>query len=283
MKKKLEFRTQRNIKANRTRKLLLGFILFFLLLIALVAVWFIKYIDNDFSNIFSKKEETTAAEDETLPDKDYSGFYYILFCGAQDDAKTNDKIRYIVLMKTDILQKIISFSAVSPDEVVTVGDTTRSREQYYDDGGISRLRSALETLEEIRISAYVLSDDEGFDDAVNAMGFVSIDVPEQISYRSDEFNFICAKGKKNFRGADLLKYLRYCHETEPYGLKTQEDIFAAMLKQYLTPRSAERADYYYERVIDHIRSDITVMVFSDYKPVLNYLTSGDGYTVWVSD
>ena len=62
-----------------------------------------------------------------------------------------------------------------------------------------------------------------------------------------------------------------------------EEIFVAMIEQYMTSARAERADYYYGKIIDNVESDITVIVFADYKAYIEYLTADDGFTVWAAD
>lgn len=283
MRNKLEFRTEQSRKASQTRKFLFGFGLFFIIFAAVVILWFLKYIDYDLSNLFNTSEKTSDAMSDTLPEKDYEGFSYFLFCCADENKNNEQELRFTVLMKVDIGAKNISISAFSDSEMSSANGKTQTLEEHYRQGGINQLRNAVEKARDIEITAYVLSDDEGFDDAINALGSVTMDVPEQISYRSDEFNFICANGRKNFRGADLLKYLRYCRTKGHEGLKTQEEIFVAMIEQYMTSARAERADYYYGKIIDNVESDITVIVFADYKAYIEYLTADDGFTVWAAD
>ena len=281
MRRELVFQTQKKEQAKKTRKFALAILLFFLILAGIVALWFIKYIDHDITNLFHKEEDTS--EGTPAAERRYGDFSYLLFCGADADGKNAKSLRFIVVAKVDMGNKTVSVSALSDREVVEVGGVTASLADHFRSGGLNRLRAAVETMREIKFNAYVYTTDDGFDDAINALGTVTLEVPEQISYRSNEFNFICAQGKKIFRGADLLKYLRYCHVTEPDGLQTQAEIFAELFRQYLTPNRVARADYYYAKVIDHVESDITVMVFSDYKAAMEYLTADDGFTVWTAD
>ena len=130
-----------------------------------------------------------------------------------------------------------------------------------DDGGVSRLLSALEYTCSIKIAKYIRSTDSGFKAAVNAVGGIVMTVPESIDVHSEKLTFIINQGEQTMNGDTLLKYLRY-HEGDLAG---QMEILAEIFRQTFTAAEFSSADRVYTKMINAVESDISVLDFEQIK------------------
>ena len=103
--------------------------------------------------------------------------------------------------------------------------------------GIEAMRDAAEGISGLTIQYYVLIDMQGFADLVDALGGVTINVPEDVPIHSDAtFTTVAEwikKGEQHLDGYHALWYARSRHDTSDYDrMARQRQLQDAILKQF---------------------------------------------------
>ncbi|GAW91506.1 LCP family protein [Calderihabitans maritimus] len=80
-------------------------------------------------------------------------------------------------------------------------------------GGIELLRDVLSDLLGIPIHNYVLTDFKGFMQAIDMLGGVTIDVEQDMYYRTGDMVINLKKGRQHLNGEQALQYVRYRNYT----------------------------------------------------------------------
>ena len=171
-------------------------------------------------------------------------------------------------------------TGVSTDTQAVTEDANAIKDNLpeLDFGGEKQLASALEAENGIKIDKYIRSTDSSFKSLINSFGGFETTVEEAIDVRSDRLTAIIGAGKQSMTGDTLLKYIRY-YENEP---KTQAEIIADIVEQEITPANFKKADSHYTRVINLVKSDISVVDFASVKTGIDALLySGEAVKVSV--
>ena len=180
---------------------------------------------------------------------------------ATDSEKQN--LRFVFLVRADIAKREIHINPLAPDAKAPNGEGEITLNQAQKEGGVKRLKEAVEALTETPVDRYITATDDGFMRAVNAMGDVSVKVLERIDYRTEDFGVTLAQGTYPLDGDRFLRYIRYLG-TLPEGTKAQGEALELMLKTYLVPKngdSPERLEKLFTKLVDILETDIYAMEF----------------------
>ena len=257
---KLRFNTRKDERAAKALRFAIAFVCFFVMLGGVSFLLLLKYYDFDLSKIAkTQEEESTVEQTETAAAQEIRGEYnYLLLCTSDAD----DAIRFAAVLTADLDHNALSLSPIEADKEIAAPDGSRGTvQQMLDDGGVSRLLSALEYTCSIKIAKYIRSTDSGFKAAVNAVGGIVMTVPESIDVHSEKLTFIINQGEQTMNGDTLLKYLRY-HEGDLAG---QMEILAEIFRQTFTAAEFSSADRVYTKMINAVESDISVLDFEQIK------------------
>lgn len=219
---------------------------------------------------FSLREPASelSSDMSTEPMPEVSGVKnLLLLCAAPD--KTD--IRFLTVMQINFDDNTYSISSFSPREAVNTGDRLATLLEHYRSGGVRQLIRAMETRSGIRIDRYIASDDNTFKRAVNSMGAVTFNFPEQINYRSEDFAIVLIEGEQKMRGDDLLKYMRYCGALGDEGLDMQSKAVGEMFVQYINEKNLGKMNNLYNSLINTVSSDISVLDFKKARGMLEYM------------
>jgi LCP family protein required for cell wall assembly len=209
----------------------------------------LKNNESILSDMFSKTEQTTVADDTTinnaveLPELLSGRTRVLVYCTDRE----KEEFYFMAMVDADIGQNRISvhpFTADNPEYVRALST-----------GGHKALIAEVEKAEGVQIDKYVASDTDTFALAINYMGGLKYTVAERIEYRTDDYTLILTKGNQTIKGETLLKYFRYCKTLgEEQGLKQQGDLICKMLDEYITTENVEKGDTIYEKVLSKINS-----------------------------
>jgi polyisoprenyl-teichoic acid--peptidoglycan teichoic acid transferase len=96
----------------------------------------------------------------------------------------------------------------------------------------------------VKINYYIVINFVGFKKAVDALGGVTIDVPNDIndpSFPDDTYGYkplVITKGVHHFNGQETLDYARTRHQDSDFGrMRRQQQVLAAVKEQALTPET----------------------------------------------
>ncbi|MBR6635204.1 MAG: LCP family protein, partial [Clostridia bacterium] len=227
------------------------------------------------SAIGNPAEETTVEETTVKPEPQVSGSYrYLLLCTADAD----NEVRFAAVLNADMEALELSVTPLDASQKLSYGGCTGNLSAQLDFGGEKQLASALEANNGLKIDKFIRSTDSSFKSLINSFGGFETTVEEAIDVRSDKLTAIIGAGKQSMTGDTLLKYLRY-YENEP---KTQAEIIADIIEQEITPANFKKADSHYTRVINLVKSDISVVDFASVKTGIDALLySGEAVMVSV--
>ena len=257
---KLRFNTQKDERAAKAVRFVIAFVCFFVLLGGVSFLLLLKYYDFDLSKIAKPpEEESSVAQTETVASEEISGEYnYLLLCTADE----NNEVRFAAFLTVNMDTGELSLSPISTDKIIAAPDGTGGTvQQQLDAGGVSRLVSALEHTCSVDVAKYIRSTDNGFKNAINAVGGVVFTVEESIDVHTDELTFILDRGEQTMNGDTLLKYLRYFKGDDA----KQAEILASIFRQKLTAAEFASADRVYTKMINAVESDISVLDFETIK------------------
>lgn len=258
------FRTARQRERLRLGRFF-GAVAVFLVLFLVASAVYIGVRSGGFS--FSTPESTSASETtEAVPE--VSGVKNLLLMCATTD-KTD--IRFLSVIQINYADNTYTICSFSPRESVNADGSFSTFAEHYRSGGIKQLVRAVETLNGIHIDKYIASTDNSFKRAVNTMGAVTFNFPEQINYRCEDFAIVLIEGEQKLRGDDLLKYMRYCGALGDEGLKMQSAAIGEMFCQYITEKNLSKKDNLYSALINTLNSDISVLDFKKAGDLLQYM------------
>lgn len=273
--KPLRFDTRKNVRSMRVKRFAAAFSCFFVLLGGISFLLLLRYYNFDLSAIGSPAEETTVEETTVKPEPQVSGSYrYLLLCTAD----SGNEIRFAAVLNADMEALELSVTPLDASQKLSYGGCTGSLSAQLDFGGEKQLASALEAANGIKIDKFIRSTDSSFKSLINSFGGFETTVEEAIDVRSDRLTAIIGAGRQSMTGDTLLKYIRY-YENEP---KKQAEIIADIIEQEITPANFKKADSHYTRVINLVKSDISVVDFASVKTGIDALLySGEAVKVSV--
>lgn len=256
---KLRFDTEKNVRSLRIKRFAAAFSCFFILLAGISVLLLLNHYDFNLSAIANPDDEQTTEEETTLsPIPQVEGIRnYLLVC--TDD--NSNAVRFAIVVTADMNNKDLAVRGLSTDAVITTPGCTGRFEDQINYGGMSQMVLAAEELSGMKIEKYVKSTDSKFHSAINYVGGVEINVENAVNIRTDDLTAIIVAGKQNMSGETLLDYLR-SFEGQP---QKQAELIAETIGQKLTPERLDKADKYYERIINLTESDISVFDFSSMK------------------
>ena len=268
--KKLQtLRTARQRERRRLGRFFGAVAVFLALFFAFSAVY-IGVRSGGFS--WHEREDASETDVSAEPMPEVSGVKNLLLLCASPD-KTD--IRFLTVMQINFDDNTYTISSFSPRESVNTGDKLATLLEHYQSGGVRQLTRAMETRSGIRIDRYIASDDNTFKRAINSMGAVTFNFPEQVNYRSEDFAIVLIEGEQKMRGDDLLKYLRYCGALGEEGLDMQSQAIGEMFRQYINEKNLGKMNNLYSSLINTVSSDISAMDFKKARGMLEYMQRND--------
>ena len=256
---RLRFDTERNARTTRIKRFAAAFSCFFILLAGISILLLLRHYDFNLSAIMKPADEQPTAEETTaLYTPHAEGVRsYLLVC--TDDERSN--IRFATVVTANMNKNELLITGLDTAESVSVAGCTGNFEEHLNYGGITQLVLAAEKMSDIKIARYVMSTDTRFRSVVNYVGGFEINVKQAVNIRTPELTAVIGAGKQTMTGDTMLSYMR-SFDGQP---QVQAELVAEMIGQKLTEANIAKADRYYERIINLIDSNISVLDFSSMK------------------
>lgn len=184
------------------------------------------------------------------------------------------ELRFVFLARVDAAKREVHIYPFKPGAKAPDGDAGDiTLAQAQKEGGVKRLKSAVEALTETKIDRYITAGDDEFMQAITAMGAVPVEVPARIDYRSEAFDITLGKGGQRLDGYFLLRYMRYLGTLED-GAEAQGELLGRILETYLVPANGESAEVLerrYGALVNVLQTDISAMEFQAQQVLLQAL------------
>lgn len=265
---KLRFDTERNARSSRHKRFAAAFSCFFILLAGISILLLLSHYDFNLSAVIKPADEQTTVEETTaMYTPQVEGVRsYLLVCTDDD----RSAVRFATVITADMDENELIITGLDTAESVSAAGYTGNFVQHLSYGGINQLVLAAEKMSGKKIDRYVTSTDTRFRSAVNYVGGFEIDVKKAVDVRTQDLTAIISEGEQTMSGDTMLSYIRY-FEGQP---DIQAELIAEMVGQKITEKNIAKADRYYERIINLIESNISVLDFSSMKLSFQALISG---------
>lgn len=179
-------------------------------------------------------------------------------------SKDRSEMRFIWLVRAQMPEARFSICTVNPEAILTMGGKGVTFEDIYAKSGEKELVAAMEAYSGLEIDKYIGATDENFKALVNYLGGVQINVPEQIEYKSEEFNTILVKGMQNMKGDTLFRYMRYLGVTEYEGPRSQSKVFGDFLENLFSEKYVEKRSNIFSKISNSMTTNISIVDFSSH-------------------
>lgn len=234
-------------RKGRWKGVVLGFIAFVLVFGTAAGVYL--YSKTDLINkaeimaIFDKSD----GKENSLQGEGGSANILFLSISSKETIESGEKeIYFMVLAHADTQQKVIKFCPLQVKNTYL---------QYFEQGGVSEIVSALEKEYNIEIDRYVSSDENTFALAINYMGGLQYTVSENVTYRTPDLTLILTPGYQTLKGENLLKYLKYFKEKD---ISMQGELFCRMVENYLTEKNMEKAMQKFKGLMNNLADNTDI-------------------------
>jgi len=204
-------------------------------------------------------DRTGYSEEDYFIDKDNVNILVIGSDTLEGDGGRSDSL---IFMSCDLNTKKILMISVPRDTRVDIpGKKSKAKiNSAYSIGGIDLARQTVENLLRVPIDYYVQTDFAGFEEIVDVLGGIEIDVDKRMYYHTYDGMIDLEKGLQVLNGKDALGYVRFRHD--PMGDITrtgrQQTFLKAVLTKMLSADSLLKLPSLIPALNDAIETDMTV-------------------------
>lgn len=254
--------TEKQSARVKTKKFITVFVIGAVVVLAMSLAAILGKNDFNIRAAIGGDTETKADEQENVIKASASDSDKIYFLWVA--SKDRSEMRFIWLVRVQMPEARFSICTVNPESILTIGGKGVTFEDIYAKSGEKELVAAMKAYSGLEIDKYIGASDENFKALVNYLGGVQINVPEQIEYKSEEFNTILVRGMQNMKGDTLFRYLRYLGVTEYEGPRSQSKIFGDFLKNLFSEKYVEKRSSIFSKISNSMITNISIVDFSSH-------------------
>ncbi|MDO9107459.1 MAG: LCP family protein, partial [Coriobacteriia bacterium] len=260
---------ERNRRAKRRKRVAMGclsMVLIFLTLAAVAGVFYVRSINSKMQDTFKTDKKADAALDKPVAQKRDAPFYMLLMGVDSREIGEASRSDTLIIARIDPKQQRVTLVSIPRDTRVSIpghGKTKINAAHAY--GGPALVIETVKDITGLPISHYAEVDFKGFKDVVDALGGVTVTVPEDI-YDMKAANHVksAAKleaGTQVLDGAHALTFVR--SRQFPRGdlqrIENQQTFLKAVLKEALKPANVLRLPSVVSAMADSATTDLSVV------------------------
>lgn len=259
-RKKINFQTEKQSSSEEKKRFIIIFAAALIIVLSLSLVIMLGGGDGDLRTALGgdAETETVTVTEKAEAEASQADHTYLVWSGAKD----RSKMSLMWLFRIQMPERKLSVCSVLPDTIITMGGKSVTFEEIYSKGAEKELVAAVEAYAHVSIDRYFGSTDDNFKAFINYLGGVDVNIPDQIEYRSSDFNLILVKGRQNVKGDTLFKYLMYLGRNGASGSKGQSETFIEMLRALLSEKRIERRSNIFSKITNSFRTNATIVDFS---------------------
>ncbi|KAF0208967.1 MAG: LCP family protein [Actinomycetota bacterium] len=236
---------ERRRRVVRRKRVALGCLAIFLILAcagAATAFFYVRGLDNNMQKSFKTDVKANTALDKPASEKKDQPFYMILMGVDSREIGEASRSDTIIVVRVDPPQQRITLISIPRDTRVRIpGHGTTKINAAHAYGGPALVIETIKEVTGLPIAHYAEVDFKGFKDVVDALGGVTVDVPEDI-YDIKAANHVKAAarisaGVQKLDGGKALTFVR--SRAFPRGdlqrVENQQTFLKAVLDQTLQP------------------------------------------------
>ncbi|MGN0519400.1 MAG: LCP family protein [Candidatus Fimenecus sp.] len=270
-KKELRFTSEKQEKTKRFRAFIVAFVAFVLVLGSVSTLIFMKSLNFDLQNLL-KSPENTALPSETTTEA-------VLPVTVRDSAvllvcyDTDKQLTLLAILRTDAETNILSVCALEPDSK-TIPNLEADLQTVFEKNGMAGLKSAVSSAYGIQIDRYIKLTESNLKKVISAVGDISMQIPESIAYRGEDFSLFLDAGVQTLTGDLFTKYLRF---TDVSG---RSQATAALVEATLQSMSGSNREKQFNTLFNLSDTDFSIVDLTDTNGLVNvYVALRDNVTI----
>ncbi|MBQ3524124.1 MAG: hypothetical protein IJA43_06715 [Clostridia bacterium] len=255
--KNKELFSENKIKKSTIKYFIISFSVFIVILAVSSVVLFMHSLDYDISNLVdSSSTTTTAPVDENLSNvysvNDLKGKSDLLFI-----IENIDGIDFICAVSTDFDNKSMRVMCVDGSENLSYEDKTLKFSSIYSEDDVPGVKKALVDNYGIETGKYIILDHDGLKDLLSLFDGFSVNVIENVNYKSHDFNLTLSSGVQELSPDMTYKYLQISEN------KIRESIICDIIKSVLVADYVEESEKLFTSFVNLCETDISVIDYSE--------------------
>ncbi len=242
---------------------ILGFLLLFLATVALT-IGFLTIRPPDVSGK-NQANNATNTQTETKQEERAAGRYSVLVVGTDDAGLNTDTI---LVASLDSKRNIASVMSIPRDTMSNVTRNVKKINAAYASGAkdgmgnIDNLKKEVSYLMGFPVDNYVIVDLTAFEELIDALGGVTIDVPRDMNYDDpyQDLHIHIKKGLQTLNGKDAIGFVRFRSDYAQGDLgriQAQQLFIQALAEQVATPVTVTKLPQLTDIILDNMRTDLT--------------------------
>jgi len=187
------------------------------------------------------------------------GFFTMLVAGTDEDGIRTDTI---IVATFDTNNKTVAMLNVPRDTLSRSKSGTSHKINNAFNNGVERTKVELKNLLGFAIDKYVILDFDAFEEIVDAIGGVEIDVPVNMNYRDPDQDLVIniKKGLQTLDGENALHYMRFrgYANADIDRINAQQAFYKALAKKMATPSTLLKLPALADVVFENVSTDLTI-------------------------
>lgn len=198
-----------------------------------------------------------------IPEERADGVYNVLVVGTDKVGLNTDTI---MVLSLDTKNDQANVMSIPRDTMSNVTRKVKKINAAYSVGGkanIDQLKEEVKYLLGFEVDYYVVVNLQAFEQIIDAIGGVTIDVKRNMDYEDPYQNLSIhiKKGEQTLNGKDAIGFVRYRHgyaEGDLGRVKAQQQFMEALAKQMATPATVSKLPKLANIVLNNMETDLTV-------------------------
>ncbi len=242
-------------RLSKRTKIVIGGILLALVAIVLFFFWY-YFWNDDYSILIPERvevEEVSVVE----------GRFNVLILGVDADELHTETGRAdaIIVASVDIVNESISLLSIPRDSYVEIPGYGMDKINHsYHYGGVELVKQTVQDFLQVPIDYYAVTNFDGFEEIVDILGGVEIDVDKRMYYRTYDSLIDIEKGLQVLDGEKALQYVRFRHD--PMGditrTERQQKFLIAVYEKAMSVSTFSKLPQLIPAVLDMLETDFTM-------------------------
>lgn len=242
---------------SKLKTFIIAFAVFIVVLSVCSIVLFMHSLDFDINNLV---ESTTVPEEITTEEvkpvysvESLTGKSNIMFIITDN----NDIVNSVFCTLVDFDNKTFKVKQVNGDAQYLYGKSYTSLDGIYSDFSESGLAEFFSAKWNIKVDKYAVFKMPDLRKFLSSYNGITVDVTEDINYKSNDFNLELEKGRQELSGEKVLNYLIICDN------KNKENVICDIITSVLNAEHIEDAESLFKKFVNLSKTDISVIDFFD--------------------
>ena len=182
--------------------------------------------------------KTSSERNEKVDTTLNPGTYNILCVGIDKEETNADTI---VLLSFDSINKKLNLLSIPRDTMSNAPRVVKKINASYGEGGIENTIKEVQMLTSLPIDRYVVTNFDGFEHVIDALGGIDMNVPEDLSYQDTQQDLYInlPAGQQHLDGKTALHFVRfrYGYASGDIGRVGAQQLFFKALAEKLTSKN----------------------------------------------